>query len=213
MENLLEKLFESTPKVRLLRIFMRNPEAQFTFPEIISRSQLRPRAAKKELAKFLKIGLVKRKIARIQYGIKRKSRQRKAAPKVMVKSKKTQVYFTNQDFAILPELRDLITKASVASRPKLLRSIKGLGKIKLAVLSGIFINNNNSRTDLLVVGDKIKQSKLNNFLGQIESELGRSLQYTLMDSAEFKYRMDMYDRFLRDILEYPHEKLINKVHM
>ena len=49
-----------------------------------------------------------------------------------------------------------------------------------------------------------------NFLIRTESELGKSVQHTLMDTEEFRYRLDMYDRFLRDILEYPHEKLINK---
>ena len=115
---------------------------------------------------------------------------------------------------LLPELRDLVSKASVITHGGLLRQIRGLGNVKLCVISGIFLNSNgsdNSRTDLLLVGDRIKKGKLDNFLAGIESGLGKTLRYTLMDTEEFKYRLDMYDRFLRDILEYPHEKLINKL--
>ena len=83
--------------------------------------------------------------------------------------------------------------------------------MKLAVLSGVFINSDNARTDLLIVGDDVKKRALENFLGHTESDLGRPIQYTLMDTEEFRYRMDMYDRFLRDILEYPHAKLINRL--
>ena len=84
-------------------------------------------------------------------------------------------------------------------------------QVKLAVLAGVFLNHENSRTDLLIVGDDITKRKLDRFLLYIESELGRSIQYTLMDMDEFKYRMGMYDRFLRDILEYPHTTIIDRI--
>lgn len=211
MENLLEKLFDSVPRARLLRLFLRNPEGFFTFKELVKRAQMGPAAVRKEIAKLMKIGVIRRKIAFLRYEIKKKSRSRKKPPKIIVKTKKEKVFYANPEFPLTQELRELVTRASVASRGKLLRQIKGLGNVKLAVLSGIFINNDSSRTDLLVVGDKVGQKKLNRFLSSIESELGAALRYTLMDTKEFKYRLDMYDRFLRDILEYPHEKLINKL--
>ena len=128
----------------------------------------------------------------------------------MVK-KRTLVYYVDHDFRLFPELRDLITKDTVASRKKILLKVKRLGKIKLAILSGIFLNSDQARTDLLIVGDNIKKVRLEHFLAEIESEIGRSVQYTIMDTKEFAYRLNMYDKFLRDILEYPHEKLINKL--
>lgn len=216
MEQILERLFESVPKVRLLKLFMRNAESQFTFPEIIKRSQLRTQSARKELNKLLKWEIVKTKVVPLKYEIIKKGRSRKKLSKVIVKTKKTRVFYSNPEFKLLPELRDLISKASVATRGKLLRQIKTLGNVKLCIISGIFLNsndNNNSRTDLLLVGDHVKRRKLDSFLAGIESELGKTLRYTLMDTEEFKYRLDMYDRFLRDILEYPHEKLVNKLHI
>jgi len=32
-----------------------------------------------------------------------------------------------------------------------------------------------------------------------------------MNVQDFKYRKDMFDRFVLDILEFPHRKLINKL--
>ncbi len=213
VEQTLEKLFESIPKVKILRLFMRNTEYEFTFTELVTRSQVRARQAKAELKKLLRLGIVENKMSRIQSEIRRKSRPRKKLPEIIQKTKKARVFYANRDFPLLEELRNLVTRASVASRKKLHHQIKGLGKVKLAVLAGIFINNDRSRTDLLLVGDGIKRGKLDNFLSRVESELGRPLQYTVMDTHEFKYRLDMYDRFLRDIIEYPHEKLINKLHI
>ena len=207
MEQLLEKLFESVPKVRLLRLFIQNPEAHFTFYDIVERTNTNPSATKKELAKLTKLTLVKEKNAVVREEKINKQRKKKSSPP----PKKIIVFSLNPDFWCLEELKDLVIKSSVASRKRLLRQVKALGKVKLAVISGMFLNNDNARTDLLLVGDDIGKRKLQNFLLQVESELGKSLSYTLMDTDEFKYRMNMYDRFLRDILEYPHEKLINKI--
>lgn len=214
MEQILEKLFESVPKVRLLKLFMRNAEGQFTFPEITKRSQLRTQSARKELNKLLKWEIIKTKVVPLKYEIIKGGKSRKKLPKIIVKTRKTRVFYSNPEFKLLSELRDLISKASVATRGKLLKQIRSLGNVKLCLISGTFLNSNggdNSRTDLLLVGDHIKRGKLDNFLASTESELGKTLRYTLMDTEEFKYRLDMYDRFLRDILEYPHEKLINKM--
>ena len=79
------------------------------------------------------------------------------------------------------------------------------------MLAGVFIGQENARTDILMVGEGITKTKLNQFLATTESEIGKTLHYTLMSTDEFRYRRDMYDRFLRDILEYPHEKLINRL--
>ena len=188
MEHILEKLFESPAKVRVMRIFVRNPEETFTLPVISQKSQVRKRVVRRELGKLLNIGLVKKKTV-----------------------KKVRIFFTNTEFRLLPELKDLIIKDAVASKKDLLLKAKRLGNIKLIIISGVFINSEQSRTDMLIIGDGIKRSKLERFLTDIESELGRPLQYTVMDLDEFKYRMNMYDRFLKDIFEYPHEKLINRL--
>lgn len=211
MEQILEKLFESVPKVRILRIFIQNAEQFFTFHEIAKRSMVRIGRARKEVSKLLKIGVLKRKKATIKYEIRRKSREKGKKQSVIFRTKKADVFYSNPNFKLLSELRELVTKSSVASRKKILQQIKGLGKIKLAILSGTFLHNENARTDLLIVGDAIKRGRLEHFLSQLESDLGHSINYTCMDVAEFKYRLNMYDRFLRDLLENNHEKLINKL--
>ncbi len=194
MEQILERLFESAPKIRLLRLFVRNQDQLLTLEDIVRRSQVKGNSARRELKKLLLLGLIKQKTG-----------------KISPKGKKGKFYFTNTEFRLLPELQNLLTKDSVAPRRKLLAKAKSLGRIKLMVISGVFLNSDTARTDILLVGDKIKQGRLERFLAELESDLGRPLQYTLMSSEEFAYRVNMYDRFLRDILEFPHEKIINKL--
>lgn len=207
MDQLLEKLFESIPKVRILRLFMQNPEHAFTFPELVKRTNLNSRVVKKELQKLVKIALIKTKIAKV------KLEEPASGKKKKIQTRKTKAYYVYPRFELLDELHNLITRPSITSRSKLVQGLKKLGRVKLAIIAGVFLNKSDTRADLLLVGDNLRKRGLENFLHQTESELGKHLQYTIMDTKEFKYRLDMYDRFLRDILEYPHEKLINKLNI
>ena len=185
-------------------MFMRNPEERFQLEDIASKSQVKKNTVRRELKKLLGMGIVRRSNIRREV-----QRKRGKNPGV----KKAEVYGADKAFPVFPELRDLIAKSSVTSRAKLLRQIKALGKVRLAVISGIFLGLENSRTDLLIVADGVQRLKLTRFLADVESDLGKPIQHTVMETDEFQYRMDMYDRFLRDILEYPHEKIVNKFNL
>ncbi len=205
METILQTLFESPAKIRLLRLFMQNPDREFTIPQIEQVIQIRRASFSRDLHKLMKAGLVKERTGTIRPEKKDISRKNSS------RGRKTAFYFVNLEFPVLSELHQLIIKSSTASRKKLLASIKRIGKIKLAIITGIFLNDETSRLDLMIVGDDIKKRSLERFLTLTESELGKTLRYSVMDTDEFRYRMNMYDRFLRDVLEHSHEKLINKL--
>lgn len=208
MEQILEKLFDSIPKARILRIFMQNPDQSFTFDMIVGKSNVKSGQVRKEINKLLKFGIIFEKKASIK-----KQLPGRKGKKGGVKIVKTLVYIANQDFEIFQELRNLIIKSSVASKKNLLQRLKKLGRIRLAMIAGTLINNDRGRTDLLLVADDITKGKLEKFLSELESEVGKQVHYTLMTKDEFTYRINMYDRFLRDILESPHEKLINRLNI
>ena len=195
-DQILEQLFESPAKVRLLKLFLRNQKSKFTSSEVRYRTQLKWRIAQSAMEKLRKAGVLK--------SYARKSSGAKNAEKT---------YFINPSFLFFDELRNLVLKSSPASKSKIVKRIKGLGRIKLVVLSGIFMRPDRelSRTDLLVVGDDISEKRFQNFLKQLEAEAGCEIQYSLLTSEEFNYRHKMMDRFLRDILERSNETLINKV--
>jgi len=194
MEQILEKLLDSVPKARILRIFMQNPGQSFTFDMIVQKSNVKGVQVRREINTLLKLGIISEK-------------------KMKTKKTKTLVYVVNQDFEIFQELRNLIIKSSVVSKKNLLRKLKKLGRIRLAMIAGTLINNDRGRTDLLLVADDITKGKMERFLSELESEIGKQVHYTLMTKDEFIYRTNMYDRFLRDILEAPHEKLINRLNI
>ncbi|MBI4920029.1 hypothetical protein HY838_01950 [Candidatus Azambacteria bacterium] len=188
LEPTFDALFDSPVKVRLLKLFLRSPEENFKLNAVSKKLNLKPAPVRKNIEDLVGINFLIRK---------------------NVKSEQT--FGVNRGFAFYNELRELLVKASPASKEKMLKRLKTLGKIKLAILSGVFVNCDNSGADLLVVGDNVKLAKFNNFIGALEAEIGKEINYSLMTTKEFYYRYGMYDRFIRDLLDFKHEKLINKL--
>jgi hypothetical protein len=77
----------------------------------------------------------------------------------------------------------------------------------------MFIKENDSRVDILVVGDKLNKGSIETALRNIEAEVGKELSYAFFDTEEFKYRVGICDKFVRDVLDYPHEKIVNKINL
>jgi hypothetical protein len=66
---------------------------------------------------------------------------------------------------------------------------------------------------LLVVGDKLDEKQLNKAVHEIESELGRELRFAHFSTEDFRYRVGVYDRLIRDIFDYPHRTIFDKIGM
>ncbi len=119
-------------------------------------------------------------------------------------------YGLNSRFAFLNDLKNLMLTPPPASFNRMEKRILSLGRIKLALVSGVFLNKENV-ADLLIVGDDVDRRKFKNFLKSLEAEVGTQLIYAIMDREEFNYRRAMFDRFVRLMLEGPHEVLIDKI--
>ena len=191
-QQILEKLFDSPAKLRLLKLFLRNPKESLTLNVIKKRLLLDSSTINKQLNRLKDIEFIK--------SVKKGKKREKS-------------YFLNSEFVFLNELRNLILQSSPADQDKMTKTIKGLGSVKLAVISGIFVKpeREHSRTDLFLVCDRLDEKKLRNFIKNLEAEAGTELNYTVLNSAEFAYRQKMFDRFVLDILEKPHKKLANKI--
>ena len=187
----LDKLFGSRIRVKLLKFLFRNYPGNFSAQELSKRIQEPSEGIKRELKALSELGLIN-------------------------KNRKVD-YFLDSEFEFFNELKGLILKSSPAEKDKMVKKILGLGKVKLAVTSGIFLAENagsdfyDTVADLFIVGDDISKNKLRTFLTALEAEVGKEIKFTLMDKDEFQYRHGMFDRFIRVLLEGSHEKIINKL--
>lgn len=191
----LGKLFGSEARVKILRLFFLNEDVGFEMKEIEKRTKLKSPTVRKEIAVLKSIGFIKKKYF----------------SKDLPPKKKVYGWFFDNSFSYKKELKDLVLNTDMINRGDIINRFKKTGAIKLLVVSGIFIKENDSRTDILIVGENLKRSAIENTLRSIESEIGKELSYAFFDTKEFKYRVEMYDKFIYDVLDYPHERLIDKI--
>ncbi|MDP2860956.1 MAG: hypothetical protein Q8N98_04575, partial [bacterium] len=130
---------------------------------------------------------------------------------VKPKKKKIQGWKLNESFPLLLGFKSFILDSASPSRDQLLKKLQKTGRVKLVILAGIFGEDNSSPVDIFVVGDAIRKGALDRAIRDIEAEVGKELTYTFFSTQDFLYRMGMYDKFIRDILDYPHEKILDKL--
>ncbi len=191
----LAKLFGGQARVKIMRLFLLNNNSMFELDEVSSRSRVTKVNSRKEVNALSAMGFVKQKSITHEG-----SRGAK---------KKVPAWQLDLSFPYINSIRDLLVDPSLLLREDLPARFKQIGKIKLMIVSGIFIGTDKSRVDILIVGDKLKKNAIQSIMKGLESEVGKELDYVVLDSEEFKYRIDMYDKLVCDIIDLPHEKLID----
>lgn len=207
----LGKIFGKAARVKVMRLFLFNPSHSFTIEEVSRRSRIRKDSARSELKRLATIGMLNKKTWKLKVDAETKQ---KTSSKKTKKSKKTTTqkgFVLNKTFALIEPLRNLLIETELVTQKDILKRLRQAGKIDLLLLSGIFIRDENRSLDVLVVGNKLKPEILARQMAILESEIGRELSYAQFDVEEFTYRMGMYDKLLRDVLENHHEVLVNRL--
>jgi len=194
--DILDKLFGSRYRTKILRLFIFNPEGVFDKKEIAKRSKTPTAQVGKELTLLKNISLIKEKLITVSSGRGKK---------------KVKTWQFNSAFPLTQGLRSLLNIDFLRRRAELAKRFKNCGKIKLLVVSGVFIDDEDRRLDLLIVGEKLKRNVIDNIVKVIEADVGRELTYATLETEEFLYRMGTSDKFIRDVFDYPHEKVVDKL--
>lgn len=193
--EVLSKLFGSRVRVKVMRMFLLNPEKIYEPKDIVAASRAKERDVGKETAALAKAGMIHTKSFYKEIG---KGRIRSVG------------WALDPSFIYLMQLRSLLADGLLLKSPDLVKRLQRGGSLKLIVLSGIFLGRWESRVDLLVVGDKLKRGLLERILRSIESEIGKELRYSILDNADFEYRLSIRDRLVRDIFDYPYQIILDK---
>lgn len=201
--DVLGRLFGSPDRVKILRLFLFNPDKAFDLSEVVLRAKVSSSFARKELSSLKTAGLLKSRLVLREV-------KRKKGKKISVVRKKVRGFALAPSFKYRIPLQELLVTVPVRLED-LAERLSRAGLFKLLIAAGILIRDWDGRIDLLLVGDKIKHGPLRRIIGSLESEIGKELRYVLLTTQEFQYRLGVNDRLIRDILDYPHQKVINRL--
>ncbi len=202
----LSKLFSGEGRVKLMRLFLFNPETLFPLEQIIDKAKISIKEAKAEIDVLQKSGMIKEK--KITQIVNTKKRGKNVEIK-----KKVNSWYLDSDFEYLIPLQNLLINTRPLRKEEILKRLSNVGKLKMVIVSGVFIQNPDSRVDLLIVGDNLKRSSIDRIVKTMEAEIGKELVFASFETADFNYRLGMYDKLIRDILDYPHQMLLDKLNL
>lgn len=195
----LGKLLGGIPRVKIMRLFLLNPESGFEPADIMERCRISSAHARQSLTKLASMDFIQKKFFYKEVANGRTGK---------ISKKKVNGWFLNPNFPYINELRQLLVEGEFFKNEELSKRFKPVGRVQLLVISGIFIQDSDSRLDLLIVGDNLKKNLINKTVNILESELGKELEYAVFETSEFKYRVSMYDKLLKDVFDYPHQVLL-----
>ncbi len=200
----LAQLFGSAIRVKLMRLFLFNPEGAFSLAECTKRVKGTSQEVRKEIAKLIMAGVVKKRSVVREIHSKKK-------PNAPVRKVHELGYSLEQRFLYLQSLKNLLITVSLHADDSLIKKLGSIGKLKLLIASGVFIQEWDTRIDLLIVGDDLNMVRLAAVMSLIESETGKEISYSAFLTEDFEYRLGIHDRLIRDILDAPHTTLVDKI--
>ncbi|HMA78444.1 MAG TPA: hypothetical protein VKP88_04935 [Candidatus Paceibacterota bacterium] len=191
-------LFGSQARVKLLRFFLFNPSKEFSFDDISRRARLVRRTARTEIDALLKAGVIKKKVFFEQ--------QVGGDKKIRVHG-----FALDKSFPELQALQTFLFETAPLDGKHVAKQLRKAGTLDCVVLAGVFVRNFEQRLDMLIAMKKLDEKKLESAIRGLESEIGIEIRYAALTTEDLVYRVGMHDRLTRDVFDYPHELLIDRI--
>lgn len=196
---MLEQLFGSKTRVKLLHIFFHSPERPFYVRELARLAESQLNAVRRELSNLQKVGLITPAVVDVQDMPENNGTGR------------SKYYRLDPACLLYPELRSLLFKAQILYERELIELLKAkAGKIKILLFTGCFTDARNAETDILLVGE-IRPMLVSKLVTDFEKKMGKSLRYTIMSEKEFSDRREIGDKFLYSIFEGKHVTAVDEI--
>lgn len=179
---MIDSLFGSKTRVKLLHLFLNNPNRAFYVREITRKIDEQINSVRRELANMLTIGIISSDT-----------------------SNNRLYYEVNQKYTHYEPLRAIFADANLSSAvtPKhdgdWSKRLKILGDVRVALLAGKLVRGSQAEVDVLLAGS-INKNQAKKLISELEEEEGQSLNYTLMTYEDFYYRLSVKDRFIVSII-------------
>lgn len=193
---MIDALFGSKTRVKLLHLFLNNPGRAFYVREITRKIDEQINSVRRELANMLSIGIIKSE-----------------------NSNNRLYYEVNQGYVHYEPLRAMFASGKLASEA--VRAVDGndwskrlkvLGDVRVALLSGQMVHGSTSDVDVVLAGN-VNKTQAKKFVRELEDDENKSLNYTVMSYEDFYYRLSIKDRFVTSIIGGKHTVLADSEHI
>ena len=219
---MIEQLFGSKTRVKLLQLFYSNPNRAFYVREITRKINEQINSVRRELSNLLSIGIITSDATqnRLYYEVNQDYEYYRPLAAIFggVAVEDVPAPATAQKTAEKTDKKEPAKKttapapakpqADVSAEHPMAKSFRGLGRVELALLSGQFTRDDSAGIDVLIVGD-VNSSKADKFMSELEQAENKELRYTILPLDNYQYRVQINDRFITNVLEAKKQVIIN----
>jgi len=193
---MIDKLFGSKTRVKLLHLFMNHPGQSFYVREITRLIDEQINSVRRELSNMLEVGVITSDTADNKL-----------------------YYQVNQRYEFYTALRAIFAGETVTAdagsvnvegvHEQHLTIINDIPSVRLAIIAGVLVKGSTAPVDVMLVGN-VSQAKVKSAIAMIEKLEGRELNYSVLPYDEFYYRLSVRDKFITEVLANKHSVVIDK---
>ena len=191
-ELMIDALFGSKTRVKLLHLFLNNPGKSFYVREITRLIDEQINSVRRELANMLGVGVI------------------------LSDSSDNKLYYSvNQQYEYYSPLHAIFANDRTGTKPSSKKQadswvdeLSKLTGLRLAVAAGVLVRGSASPIDLLLVGS-MPMSRVKSVMKKIEKIEGRELNYAVLSYDDFYYRISVRDKFITEILSGKYSVLVD----
>lgn len=194
---MVEQLFGSKTRVKLLQLFYSNPNRPFYVREITRKIDEQINSVRRELSNLLSIGIIKSENTnnKLFYEVNQKYEFYRPLQEIFGGG-------VNKAAGRKPAVADANADGIVDE------GLKSVGHVDLAVYTGQFTRDDSAGVDVFLVGD-VNANAVQKFIDELEAKEDKSLRYTVMSLPDFQYRQTINDRFAVGIMSAKKQVLVD----
>ncbi len=182
---MLEHLFGSKTRVKLMMLFLNQPEEAFFIRELTRKINTQINAVRREIENLSRLGLI----------IEMEEADNGQAKRPGLKRK---YYKINVNFPLLQEIKALMIRSHLLMEKTLHREIASIGNVEYLAFMGTFLGQKDP-VDLFIVGT-VDADKMQQLINKAERDMNVQINFTCLSPQEFAYRREITDRFLISVL-------------
>lgn len=194
---MIDALFGSKTRIKLLHLFLNNPGKAFYVREITRLVDEQINSVRRELSNLLEVGVI-----------------------TNTSSDNKLYYEVNQLYEYYLPFRTIFGDPKAAKTPTtsfaprdedeaawqaIVRKLSGL---RVAIAAGVLVKNSASPIDLMLVGD-LSPKRVDEAVKEAEKLAGKEVRFSTIRYDEFYYRLSVHDRFIQSILTNKHVVLLD----
>lgn len=195
---MIDKLFGSKTRVKLMHLFLNHPGQSFYVREITRLIDEQINSVRRELSNMLEVGVITSDTADNKL-----------------------YYEVNQRYEFYSALRAIFAGETIQTNvaahtpedhtvnDQYVNAIANISALRLAIIAGVLVRGSTSPVDVLLVG-QLPTAKVKATMSLIEKQEGREINYSTMSYDEFYYRLSVRDKFITEILNSKHAVAIDK---